>query len=49
MFGNREEWVNQQVPPGWFDDVMKAGAPEIRGEVVKAIESVLDDIVKGAK
>ena len=49
VFGDREHWEDQDVPPGWFDDVMEAGSPAIRKEVQSALERVLDDIVKGAK
>jgi hypothetical protein len=49
VFGNRETWVTQQVPPDWFDRPMQRSAPHIRPELEKAIVSVLDDIVRGAK
>lgn len=44
-------WVNQAVPSGkgWFDDTYMNAAPQIMAEIEKAIESVVDDIVKGAK
>lgn len=49
VFGNRERWVTQKVPAEWFDRPMRASTPTILPELEKAIESVLDDIVKGAK
>jgi hypothetical protein len=49
VFGNREKWVAQQVPSDWFDRPMQQSAPRIRPELEKAIQSVLDDIVRGAK
>lgn len=42
VFGNRDVWVTQSVPPGWFDDPIKASAPDIRRE----LETVLNDIAE---
>lgn len=49
VFGNRENWVTQEVPPGWFDVTMKAGAPVVRPELQQAIERVADQVVRDAK
>jgi hypothetical protein len=49
VFGNRERWVDQQVPKDWFDRPMRQSTPLIKPEVIKAIESVLEDIVREAK
>lgn len=46
VFGNRERWVDQRVPDGWFDDTMRAAAPAIRRDVEKAIEKTLNDIAR---
>lgn len=48
LFGNRERWFEQTVKPGWFDDPMAAGAPEIRKGVEQAIDSIVDEIVRKA-
>jgi hypothetical protein len=40
VFGNRKVWVQQQVKPGWFDVPMKSGAPEVRRELLKAIDNI---------
>lgn len=40
VFGNRQAWVNQRVPSGWFTDPMRAGTPAVRA----SIERVLDDV-----
>lgn len=49
VFGNRDAWVTQQVPSDWFDRPMRDSAPHIRPELEKAIRSVLEDIMRGAK
>jgi hypothetical protein len=48
VFGNREVWVDQRVQPGWFDDSMKASAPEIRRGIERAMDAVIDEIVRNA-
>lgn len=49
VFGDRETWVDQPVPPGWFDEPIEASAPEIRPELEKAVQHVLDQIVHDAR
>lgn len=49
VFGNRERWVNQPVPSGWFDDPAKARVPSIRRALERSMETVVDDIVRDAK
>lgn len=49
VFGNRENWVTQEVPPGWFDDTMKAGAPVVRPELQKAIDRVAEQVIRDAR
>jgi hypothetical protein len=46
VYGNRDRWVSQRVPDGWFDDTMRAATPAIRKNVEKAIEKTLNDIAK---
>lgn len=46
VHGNRDRWVEQKVPPGWFDDTMRAAAPAVRKDVEKAIEKTLNDIAR---
>lgn len=46
VFGNREVWVDQRVPVGWFDDTIKAEAPAIRREIERALNDVIDRIVR---
>jgi hypothetical protein len=48
VFGNRDVWVTQSVPKGWFDDAMKDGAPTIRRELEKAMNDVADKVVRDA-
>lgn len=40
VFGNRRVWVNQTVPAGWFTEPVEAGAPEVRVELLKALDDV---------
>jgi len=46
VFGNRERWVDQKVPAGWFDDPMKDSAPEIRKALEQGIEDVAQRVVR---
>ena len=48
VFGNRDVWVDQKVPPGWFDDPLRKGAPGVRPELEKAIDRIADRIVREA-
>lgn len=47
VFGNREVWVDQKVAPGWFDDPLRSSAPAIRRDVERAMQDVIDQIVRG--
>jgi hypothetical protein len=49
VFGNREKWVTQKVPSDWFDRPLRDSAPRVLPELEKAIQSVLEDIVRGAR
>lgn len=49
VFGNRENWVTQEVPPDWFDGPMRGSAPEIRKALQQALEDVADKIVRGVR
>lgn len=46
VFGNRDRWVPQRVPSGWFDDTMRASAPAVRKQVKAALERTLADIAR---
>lgn len=46
VFGNRDVWVDQRVRPGWFDDPMKASAPEIREVLEAEMEQIAQRIVR---
>lgn len=48
VFGNRENWVTQEVRPGWFDDPIKAGAPAIRKDLEQAMQDVAAKVVRDA-
>lgn len=41
VYGHRSRWVDQAVPPGWFDNAMERTADgAVRDEVLHAIEVV---------
>jgi len=42
VFGNRSNWVEQQVPEGWFDDPIRSDLPQIRS----SIQRVMDDVAR---
>lgn len=48
VFGNRENWVGQEVRPGWFDDTMKASTPDVRRELMDAMEAIAQQVVREA-
>lgn len=49
VFGNRDVWVEQQVPAGWFDDPMRSGARSVRPALEQAIENVAAKVVREAR
>lgn len=49
VFGNRDVWVNQSVPPGWFDEPIKKEAPAIRRELEKALHDVAESVVRDTR
>lgn len=49
VFGNRDVFMDQKVRPGWFDDPLKASAPEVRRDLERAIDDVANQIVREAK
>lgn len=49
VFGNRDVWVSQRVRPGWFEEPMQKGAPEVRPEIERAINEVAERVVREAK
>ena len=49
VFGNREVWVDQPLgTSGWFDTPAEAALPRMREAAEKAMQSIVDDIVRGA-
>lgn len=46
VFGNRDVWVVQSVPPGWFDEPMKDSAPAIRRDIERAMNDVAEKVVR---
>jgi hypothetical protein len=48
VFGNRDVWVNQSVPPGWFDKPLKAGAPKVRRGLEQTLEEIAQKVIRDA-
>lgn len=46
VYGNRENWVTQDIRPGWFTDRMRARAPMVRDDLVGAMERVAQKIAR---
>lgn len=46
VFGNRDVWVNQRVPAGWFDDTVKQNVPAVRRELEQALHDVAERVVR---
>lgn len=44
VFGDRRDWREQQVTPGWFTGPVEDAAPQVRD----AIEAALDDVMEKA-
>lgn len=40
VFGNRDNWVTQQVQPGWWTQPMEAGSPHVRAAIVRAVDDI---------
>lgn len=40
VFGNRDRWVDQQVPAGVFSDTVARRAPAARDEIERAVDAV---------
>lgn len=46
VFGNTNRWVDQRVPPGWFDDPIKDHVNEIRRDLERVLEDMAARIVR---
>lgn len=44
VYGNREVWVTQAIKPGWFTDRMRAKAPGVRPDLIRAMDRVAEKI-----
>ena len=40
VFGNRDKWVSQQVPPGWFTNPIEKDEDHLRRSVLDAIDNI---------
>lgn len=48
IFGT-DRWVEQPVPPGWFDLPMQKAGPSIRDDVHQAMEDVAEKVARKAR
>lgn len=44
VYGNRNRWVSQSIPAGWFTDAMRRSAPKVRRELTEAMRRVAAQI-----
>ncbi len=44
VFGNKENWVNQSIPPNYFTDRMRREAPKVRPDLIKAMDRIAEKI-----
>jgi hypothetical protein len=44
VYGNRNAWVTQTMPPGWFDRATEHAAPKARQEIQDAMRRVREQI-----
>lgn len=49
VFGNREQWAEQKVTDGWFDDTLKQHGKDVIPALEQAMERIVDKIVGDAK
>lgn len=49
VFGNRERWVTQPVPAGWFDETLKGKERAVRKDVVAVLSTIAEQVVKDAR
>jgi hypothetical protein len=40
VFGNRKNWVSQEIEPGWFSESEEAAAPKFLDEFDKALDEL---------
>jgi hypothetical protein len=40
VFGNRKNWVSQEIAPGWFSESEEAAAPKFRDEFDQALDEL---------
>lgn len=46
VFGNRQVWVTQPVPPGWFDEPLSDSAPAVRRDLERALHDIAEQVVR---
>lgn len=49
VFGNRDVWVTQAVPPGWFDDTIKKDQRAIVRDAQGVLDTIVGQIVDDAR
>lgn len=46
VFGNKQKWVLQSVPEGWFTEPIKQAAPQIRDELAQSMQDVAEKLLE---
>lgn len=49
VFGDRSRWVAQDVPAGVVSRALERERPQARAEIQRAVDSVIDDVIRKAK
>lgn len=47
VYGNRNNWVEQQIEPGWFDRPIEADLPRIHRALTDVMQDIGRDITRG--
>jgi hypothetical protein len=47
VFGNKKNWAEQKVKPGWFDEPIEANLPKVRESLVEAMDNIAQKIAGG--
>jgi len=45
VYGNRKRWVTQRITPGWFTKPLLLDTPQIRDEIMKALDDTAQFMV----
>lgn len=48
VYGHRDRWVTQSIPPRWFDEPLEQGAPQVRAELLAGLNRLAGKIARQA-